>query len=118
MDKQIKEYVLGGKKNLIIVYMLYLCGVAAPILPIIGVVFVYINKDTTDKFTSSHYIFLFRSFCLGLLGYIISFIATFIIIGIALHFALAIWFILRIALGFKYLLEDKAHPNPMTYWIK
>jgi uncharacterized membrane protein len=118
MDKQIKEYTKAGKKNLIILYILYLCGVVAPLLPAIGVIFAYINKEAQNNFLSSHYIFLFRTFCLGFLGFIIAKITMLVFIGLLVYFALAIWFILRVAIGFKYLLNDQHYPNPMTYWIK
>ena len=118
MDKHLKEYTESGKKNLIVVYILYLCGVVAPILPLIGVFFAYLNKDKGDNFATSHYVFLFRTFCLGVLGWIVCFIFTFIIIGVVLYFALAVWYVLRVAIGFKYMIEDQVYPNPMTYWIK
>lgn len=118
MDKQLKEYTESGKKNLIVVYILYLCGIVAPILPLIGVFFAYLNKDKDDNFTKSHYMFLFRTFCLALFAWIICFIFTFIIIGVVMYFALAVWYILRVAIGFKHLIEDESYPNPMTYWIK
>ncbi len=117
MDKQLKEYTKSGKKNLIVVYILYLCGIVAPILPLIGVLFAYINKDKGDNFAVSHYVFLFRTFCLSVLAWSICFIFTFII-GIVLNFILAVWYILRVAIGFKYMIEGQAYPNPMTYWIK
>ncbi|KHO02366.1 putative membrane protein [Rickettsia felis str. Pedreira] len=114
MDKHLKEYTESGKKNLIVVYILYLCGVVAPPLPLIGVVFAYINKDKADNFAASHYVFLFRTFCFAAIGWVICFTD----IWIVLDFALAIWYILRIVIGFKYMIEDQAYPNPMTYWIK
>ena len=49
MDKEIKKYINAGKTNLIVIYILFLCGVVAPLLPIIGAVFAYINKDIKDK---------------------------------------------------------------------
>lgn len=123
MDKHLKEYTESGKKNLIVVYILYLCGIVAPLLPLMGVVFAYINKDKNkgDNFTTSHYVFLFRTFCLGFLGWIIYIvtISTILVgIGLALKFILAVWYILRVAIGFKYMIEDQTYPNPMTYWIK
>lgn len=118
MDKQIKEYTQAGKKNLIILYILYLCGIVAPLLPVVGAFFAYVNKDISDRFLSSHYIFLFRTFWLAFISYVISTITLVIYIGLVLYIAVSIWFLLRIAVGFKYLLNDRSHPNPMTYWIK
>ncbi len=118
MDKQLKEYTESGKKNLIVVYILYLCGIVAPILPLIGVFFAYLNKDKGNNFATSHYIFLFRTFCLVFSDGSCVLIFTFIVIGVVLYFILAVWYILRVAIGFKYMIEDQAYPNPMTYWIK
>ncbi len=118
MDKEIKRYTEPGKKNLIVLYVLFLCGIVAPLLPVIGAVFAYINKDIADKTFASHYTFMLRTFCIGVIGLIISAVTTVILIGPILYVCLAIWFILRIAVGFKYLLNDLPHPNYMTYWIK
>jgi uncharacterized membrane protein len=112
MDKEIKKYINAGKTNLIVIYILFLCGVVAPLLPIIGAVFAYINKDIKDRLLASHYTFILRTFCIGFIGIIISMITTIILIGPF------VWFILRIAIGLKYLLNDTGHPNYMTYWIK
>ena len=118
MDKEIKQYIQAGKKNLTMLYILYLCGIVAPLLPVIGAIFAYLNKDIKDKMLASHYIFIFRTFYIGFIGIIISFITTIIFIGPLLYICVVIWFILRIAFGFKYLLNDMPHPNYMTFWIK
>lgn len=118
MDKEIRRYIEPGKMNLIVLYILFLCGIVAPLLPIIGAIFAYINKDIADKTFASHYIFMFRTFCIAVVGLILSTITAIIFIGPVLYIALVVWFILRIALGFKYLLSNSAHPNYMTYWIK
>lgn len=118
MDKEIKKYINAGKTNLMVIYILFLCGVVAPLLPIIGAVFAYVNKDIKDGLLASHYTFILRTFCIGFIGIIISMITTIILIGPVLYACLFVWFILRIAIGLKYLLNDTGHPNYMTYWIK
>jgi len=118
MNREIKQYLNPGKKNLIVVYVLFLCGIIAPPLPIIGAIFAYINKDITDKTLASHYIFLFRTFCIWCIGGIICTIAIIVIISSILYILLSIWFMLRIIIGFKYLLNNQAISNYMTYWIK
>ena len=62
--------------------------------------------------------FIILSFCIGVVGLILSTITTIIFIGPVLYIGLVVWYILRVALGFRYLLNDSAHPNYMTYWIK
>lgn len=118
MNRDIKQYIDPGKKNLIAIYILFLCGIVAPLLPIIGAVFAYINKDIADKTLASHYIFIFRTFCIACVGALISMVTTIIIIGPILYIGLMIWFILRVAIGFKYLLNDLPHPNYNSYWVK
>jgi len=118
MDKEIKQYMQAGKKNLTVLYILYLCGVVAPLLPLIGAIFAYVNRDVADRYLATHYTFILRTFCIGLVGIVITFITTIIFIGPILYIALVIWFLLRIIIGFKYLLNDTAHPNCKTFWIK
>ena len=118
MNDEIKEYFSPGKKNLIAVYILYLCGVVAPVLPLIGVILAYINKDIKDRLLASHYTFLIRTFFMGLVGIIVSTITTIILIGPILYIMVIIWFVIRIVIGLKYLIDNIEYPNPLTFWIK
>lgn len=115
MDKEIKQYVQAGKKNLTVLYILNLCGVVAPLLPLISAVFAFVNRDIADRYLATHYIFLLRTFFISV---IIAFITKIIFIGSIIYIALIIWFLLRIIFGFKYLLNDNAHPNCKTFGIK
>jgi uncharacterized membrane protein len=118
MNDEIKEYLQAGRKNLIVIYVLYLCGIIVPLLPIIGVISAYLNKNSYDRIYQSHYIFLIRTFLFGLGGIVVSQIATIIFIGPLIYFAVLIWFIARIVIGFKYLIDNKEHPNPLTFLIR
>ncbi len=130
MNNEIKKYTKAGRANLIVIYILFLCGIVAPILPIIGVIFAYKNKEVLDNTLSSHYIFILRTFYIGITGGIIYFCISylgFILFPIlvlffstrgVLYTGLLIWYILRIAIGLRYLVNYEPHPNYMTYWIK
>lgn len=126
MKDDLKDYLLAGKENLIIVYVLYLCGIVAPLLALIAAVMVYVNKDVKNELCSSHYIFLLRTFCITFVGISLSTIFTSLLIfskffgflGVILYTLCTIWFILRVAIGFKYLIDNKDHPNFNTLWIK
>ncbi|XVN42317.1 MAG: hypothetical protein RCG15_06695 [Candidatus Rickettsia vulgarisii] len=119
MDKALKKYIISGRGNLIMVYILFLCGIVAPLLPVIGVIFAYINKDVQDRNLSSHYIFLIRTFWVALIGSLVSACTLFILfLGALIYLCLLSWYILRVAIGLKYLLNSSGHPNYMTYWIK
>lgn len=118
MDKELKKYMDSGKQNLIVIYILFLCGPVAPLLPMIGVIFAYKNKDIQNKDLSSHYIFLIRTFWIALIAAILSFALSIIFLGALVYLCLVSWYILRGVIGLKYLLDNSGHPNYMTYWIK
>jgi uncharacterized membrane protein len=118
MNDEIKQYLHAGKKNLIAIYILFLCGMVIPVLPVIGVIIAYINKDVKDTFLSSHYIFIIRTFCIAFIGLLVSMITMFIFIGPVLYFIVWAWSVARIVTGLKYLSDNTGHTNPMTYWIK
>jgi uncharacterized membrane protein len=118
MIDEIKDYLKPGRKNLILIYVLYLCGIIVPILPIIGAVLAFANKADNNKLYRTHYIFAFRSFCFVVAGSFIAWITTFTFIGPILYMLIFIWFVVRSIVALQYLLEEEAHPNPLTFWIK
>jgi uncharacterized membrane protein len=118
MSDDVKEYLDPGKKNLILIYILYLCGLIIPVLPIVGAVFAFANQGQQNKFLQSHYIFVFRTFYIGLAAAFIAMIATFIFIGPILYILIFVWLVVRSIIAIKYLLEENPHPNPLTFWIK
>lgn len=118
ISEQIKEYIQPGKKNVILIYVLYLAGFLFPVLPLIGAAFSYANKSHQNKMLYTHYIFAFRSFCFCALGLFASFVATFIFIGPLIYVVVLVWFIVRSIIALQFLFQDKPHPAPLTLWIK
>ena len=118
MSDKIKEYLEPGKKNLILIYILYLCIIIAPILPLVGVVFAFANMNHNHKVWRSHYIFAFRTFGFGVLGAVIVMITTFTFVGLFLYILVLVWFVVRSIFALRLLLEDAPHPHPLTFWIK
>ncbi len=118
MSNDIKEYFDPGKKNLFLIYILYLGGLILPLLPIVGAVFAFANQNYSAELWRSHYIFAFRTFIFGILGMFISIIMTFIFIGIILYILLFVWFVMRSIFAIKYILDNDPHPNPLTLGVK
>lgn len=100
-----------------IIYILYLVGIVMPILTVIGLVMAYVNRESTDEWLNSHFQFQIRTFWIGLLFSMISSLLTFIFIGYFFLLATAIWFIIRCVKGLKYLDQQQAHPNAITWMI-
>jgi uncharacterized membrane protein len=120
MSEEIKQYIDPGKKNLMLIYLLYLAGTIIPILILIGGAFSFANINQENSVWRSHYVFAFRTFYLAIAAAFISMIVTivFIIAGFGLNILFYIWFIVRIIIAMQLLMEESAHPNPLTLWIK
>lgn len=135
MGDIIKEYLEVGKKNIILIYALFLLGLIAPFLPIIGGILAFLNKDTSNKIWQSHYRFAFRTFIAPFIAWIsitlllpvFIFITSFIshwlfMVGaffyMIMNIAILAWFFVRTIIALQLILTDKTHPNPLTLWIK
>lgn len=100
-----------------IIYILYLVGMVMPILTLIGLVMAYVNQSDSEDWLQSHYQYQIRTFWIGLLFSLVSGFLTLIFIGYLLLLATAIWFIIRCVKGLKYLDQQQAHPNAVTWMI-
>ncbi|MFK7973445.1 MAG: hypothetical protein AB8B66_01090 [Rickettsiaceae bacterium] len=118
MDYQIKQYIQAGKKNLFLIYALYLMWMIIPLLTLIGAVFAYANINHEDNFLRSHYIFSFRTFMVGFFGSIIAAAASLFFIGPIIFIAIFIWCVIRSIFALQFLIANQTHPNPLTFWIK
>lgn len=118
MSIEIQDYLKPGKRNIIFIYILYLCGLIFPILTVLGGLFAYVGQSDKDNFLDSHYIFAFRTFWIGIIGAAISMIGMIIFVGIILYILLFVWFALRSIIALQFLIHDQPHPNPKTFWIK
>jgi uncharacterized membrane protein len=101
----------------IIIYILYLVSFANGFTVIIGLVLAYVNRDTAPDWLKSHYTFQIRTFWIGLLYACVAGLACFILIGLILLPVVAIWFIVRIALGMSRLMRNEAYPTPASWAI-
>ena len=100
----------------LIVYILYLASFACGVTLIVGLVMAYVNRDTAPDWLKSHYTFQIRTFWIGLLYGCIAVLSCFILIGFLLLPAVAVWFIVRCALGISRLTRAEAYPTPQS-WV-
>jgi uncharacterized membrane protein len=117
MSEEIKEYLQLGKKNIILVYVLYLCGFVFPIVPFLGGAFAYAGKSHQNRVWQSHYLFAFRTFCICAIGFMLSSMISFFIAPI-IYVIVLVWFVVRSITALQFLFQDLPHPNPLTFWIK
>jgi uncharacterized membrane protein len=95
-----------------IIYILYLVGFVTGVTAIIGVVMAYIYQDDAPDWLKTHYQFQIKTFWIMILYGIVCSVLTFILIGLLLFVALAIWWIVRCVKGLKFLEQRVAYPNP------
>lgn len=130
MEETLKNYLSPGKKNIILIYGTYLSALIIPFLPLIGAYFAFKNINNRNKFLNSHYIFAFRTFLIGtasaiLLGFFsilmlidIKFLLISSILSVITQFLAFILIIVRSIIAIQFVVENKNHPNPLTFWIK
>ncbi|RYE05920.1 MAG: hypothetical protein EOP33_01525 [Rickettsiaceae bacterium] len=121
MKNLLTEYLKPNSKNMALIYIMYLCSVVVPLLAIFAMIILYLNRKYYDDSCRTHYVFLLRTF---VIKFLIAFIITIFsaippinILGFLFNLLTSIWFICRAAFGFKYLVTEKEHPNPLTLWI-
>ncbi|MGS2742913.1 DUF4870 family protein [Halomonas sp. LS-001] len=99
-----------------VIYGFYLGSLILGFTSLIGVIVAYIYKGKGPAWLDEHYRYQIRTFWIGLLYAIIFSLLTFVLIGIPLLMALAVWLIIRCVKGFKGLQEKRA-PSNVNSWL-
>lgn len=105
------------KTWVVVVHVLYLAAFVTGITAIVGVVLAYLRKDSASEWAYGHYVYAIRTFWIGLLALIITFLLCFVLIGFILIPLVAVWFILRSVLPLVKATRGEALANPETWWI-
>jgi hypothetical protein len=74
-------------------------------------------RDTAPEWLRSHYTFQIRTIWIGLLYCIVAGLLCFVLVGFLLFPVVAIWFIVRCALGLVRLSQREPYPNPYSWTI-
>ncbi len=106
-----------GPANAQLIYILYFVGFLVGITTIIGIVLAYINKGKTGGFVESHYVWLIRTFWIGLLYSVIGAILSVVIIGLFILLATFIWMIIRLVTGLQKLNRGEPIANPQSWML-
>ena len=121
-----EDWILPG-----IVYGLYLLGLANGITILIGLVIAYFNRANAGPKTASHYTFLIRTFWLAIGWFLIGGVLVlfgaplslilvgipFLMLGLAIWWAVGVWFAVRCVVGVIHLVQDQPYPRPMNWLI-
>lgn len=96
------------KQYNLITYILYLVGFLVGLTGIIAVIMNYIKRsEMQGTWLESHANWQIRTFWWGLLGYIIGYILTFVLIGFVILLVVFIWQLYRFIKGLIALNENR-----------
>ena len=99
-----------------VIYILYLVGWVIPVVvPIIGVILAYVNKDVAPPWLETHYQMQIRTFWIGLLFGAISVVTVMIWIGWILGLLTLIWWTIRCIKGLIRTFEGAPYENAETW---
>ena len=84
---------------------------------IVGIILAYMNRGKAGGFIETHYTWLIRTFWIGLLYALVSFVLMFLFIGFALMFLVAVWFIVRCIMGLQAVGRGEPINNPQSWLI-
>lgn len=99
-----------------IIYILYIVGFAAGITAVVGVIMAYVNKDEGPDWLRTHYQFQIRTFWIGLLYCVVGVVLSMVLIGVLVLLFAAVWLIIRVVKGFKWLEQRQPVPD-VTTWM-
>ncbi|MCA0974981.1 hypothetical protein LCL99_10880 [Halomonas denitrificans] len=97
-------------------YALLLANLVTGFTAVISVVIAYVYKGKGPAWLDQHYRYQIRTFWIGLVYAVVASLLTFVLIGLPLLLALAVWLIVRCVKGFKALQEKRA-PDNLESWL-
>ncbi len=100
-----------------IIYGLFALGFLVAPATIAGLIVAYIVRSDAAPWLQTHYTFLIRTFWIGLLYSFISALAVMIFIGPLMLLAVAVWFLLRVVLGWMKMEKSEPIANPQSWWL-
>ncbi|MEJ6782130.1 DUF4870 family protein [Aminobacter sp. Piv2-1] len=115
--RQTDRWLDPGPTNVQVIYVLYLAGLVIGVSGIVGIILAYMNRGKAGGFVETHYTWLIRTFWIGLLYALVSFMLIFVFIGFILMFAVAVWFIVRCIMGLQAVGRGEAIKNPESWLI-
>ncbi|MET3599008.1 DUF4870 family protein [Martelella mangrovi] len=105
------------KNNVILIYILYLVSCVIFIAGIIGLISAYINRDKAEDWLKTHYTWAIRTFWIALLFSAISFVLTFVLIGILGFVATGVWVIVRVIVGLQKVNRSEPIERPESWLV-
>ncbi|MFD0966229.1 DUF4870 family protein [Seminibacterium arietis] len=109
--------LLQHKNYMFITYGTFAISLFLPFIAIVGVILAYMKREeVANTIYANHLNYLIRTFWGSIIGGIIGFILSIILVGYVVLFIVSIWYIFRIIYGFIKLTNYQS-VSP-TSWLK
>lgn len=118
MTDQTPQPASGGfeMNKATIVSLLYIVSFLVGITGLVGVILAFVWKDeVAGTWEESHLQFHIMTFVIGLIGSVIGIILSFVLIGIPLLIALAVWVLVRSVLALLKAQKQEPIADPKTW---
>ncbi len=104
---------------LLVTYIAYLIGlVTGGVGSLVGIIIAYLKRDDeVGTWRESHYVWLIRTFWIGLLYAAIGFLTLIILIGKVILFATVVWFIVRLIKGWVAYGKEMPIDNAESWFV-
>jgi len=99
------------------VYILYLVGFLTGITALVGAIIAYLQRDTTDRVSQSHFQFQIKTLWIGLLYFFVGFLTLHIGIGAIILLWWIIWTVIRCVKELLALNMGEPIRNPNSWWF-
>jgi uncharacterized membrane protein len=107
--------IISNYGLVVTVYILYLVGFLTGITALVGAIIAYLQRDTTDRVSQSHFQFQIKTFWIGLLYFFVGFLTLYIGIGAIILLWWVIWTAVRCIKGLLLLNKGEPVPNPNSW---
>ncbi|GHB08315.1 DUF4870 family protein [Modicisalibacter luteus] len=99
-----------------VIYVLYLAGlITVNATMLIGVVMAYVYRGEAPRWLRAHYRYQIRTFWIGLTYSIAAFLLSLVAVGALAWPLLAIWLVVRCAIGLRNVRRRRSPPNPYSW---
>jgi uncharacterized membrane protein len=109
--------VLSNYGLVLTVYILYLVGFLTGITVLVGVVIAYLQRDSTDRVSQSHFQFQITTFWIGLLYFFVGLFTIHFGIGVVILLWWLVWTVIRCVKGLLTLNMGEPIRSPNSWWF-
>jgi uncharacterized membrane protein len=99
------------------VYILYLVGFLTGITVLIGLIIAYLQRDSTDRVSQSHFQFQITTLWIGLLYFFLGLLTLHFAIGVLILLWWVVWTVIRCVKGLLALNMGEPILNPNSWWF-